>query len=156
MTHEGNDIQLVLSREDHVTRPSTCKGAAGRRSRWLQEHNTVIEGKDEVRPSKFEAALESLESLGREGGRWEAVPQPVPMIGNQGKTKRASGEFFNRKKTTCMLYLQADHLFYEKMGRSEEACIEVMTRHVQSVNNIYRNIGESSQKSKIRIFCKPR
>ena len=49
-----------------------------------------------------------------------------------------SGEFFNRKKTTCMLYLQADHLFYEEMGRSEEACIEVMTRHVQSVNNISR------------------
>ncbi|KAJ6222620.1 hypothetical protein RDWZM_001165 [Blomia tropicalis] len=42
------------------------------------------------------------------------------------------------KKTTCMLYLQADHLFFEKMG-SEEACIESMTRHVQKVNNIYKN-----------------
>ncbi|RWS16819.1 hypothetical protein B4U79_10850 [Dinothrombium tinctorium] len=42
------------------------------------------------------------------------------------------------KKTTCMLYLQADHLFYEKMG-SEEACIETMTRHVQKVNSIYRS-----------------
>ncbi|RWS31857.1 hypothetical protein B4U80_09883, partial [Leptotrombidium deliense] len=42
------------------------------------------------------------------------------------------------KKTTCMLYLQADHLFFEKMG-SEEACIETMTRHVQKVNNIYRS-----------------
>ncbi|KAG1679187.1 Disintegrin and metalloproteinase domain-containing protein 10 [Nymphon striatum] len=41
------------------------------------------------------------------------------------------------KKTTCMLYLQADHLFYKKMG-SIEACIEQMTRHVQKVNNIYR------------------
>ena len=58
------------------------------------------------------------------------------------KNKRASGDFFDRKKTTCMLYLQADHLFYEKMGRSEEACIEVMTRHVQSVNSIYRSIGK--------------
>lgn len=56
------------------------------------------------------------------------------------KSKRASGDYYNRKKTTCMLYLQADHLFYEKMGRSEEACIEVMTRHVQSVNSIYRSI----------------
>lgn len=44
------------------------------------------------------------------------------------------------KKTTCMLYLQADHLFFEKMG-SEEACIESMTRHVQKVNNIYKNTG---------------
>ena len=45
------------------------------------------------------------------------------------------------KKTTCMLYLQADHLFYEKMG-SDEACIEAMTRHVQKVNSIYRNTGK--------------
>jgi disintegrin and metalloproteinase domain-containing protein 10 len=45
------------------------------------------------------------------------------------------------KKTTCMLYLQADHLFYEKMG-SDEACIEAMTRHVQKVNSIYKTTGE--------------
>jgi disintegrin and metalloproteinase domain-containing protein 10 len=36
-----------------------------------------------------------------------------------------------------MLYLQADHLFYNRMG-SEEACIETMIRHVQKVNAIYR------------------
>ncbi|KAK4881068.1 hypothetical protein RN001_004387 [Aquatica leii] len=41
------------------------------------------------------------------------------------------------KKTTCMLYLQADHKFFQKYG-TEEACIEVMTRHVQRVNAIYR------------------
>lgn len=41
------------------------------------------------------------------------------------------------KKTTCMLYLQADHQFFQKYG-TEEACIEVMTRHVQRVNAIYR------------------
>lgn len=45
------------------------------------------------------------------------------------------------KKTTCMLYLQADHQFYTRY-RSEEACIEVMTRHVQRVNSIYRNTGK--------------
>lgn len=45
------------------------------------------------------------------------------------------------KKTTCMLYLQADHQFYQKFG-SEEACIEVMTRHVQRVNSIYRVTGK--------------
>lgn len=42
------------------------------------------------------------------------------------------------KKTTCMLYLQADHQFFQKYG-TEEACIEVMTRHVQRVNAIYRS-----------------
>lgn len=45
------------------------------------------------------------------------------------------------KKTTCMLYLQADHLFYQKYG-TEEACIEVMTRHVQRVNSIYKATGK--------------
>ncbi|KAJ8917204.1 hypothetical protein NQ315_012696 [Exocentrus adspersus] len=45
------------------------------------------------------------------------------------------------KKTTCMLYLQADHQFFSKYG-TEEACIEVMTRHVQRVNSIYRNTGK--------------
>ncbi|KAH0554943.1 hypothetical protein KQX54_014042 [Cotesia glomerata] len=45
------------------------------------------------------------------------------------------------KKTTCMLYLQADHTFVEHY-KSEEACIEVMTRHVQRVNAIYRYTGK--------------
>ncbi|CAL1300960.1 unnamed protein product, partial [Larinioides sclopetarius] len=43
----------------------------------------------------------------------------------------------DRRKSTCLLYLQADHLFYQRMG-SEEACIDAMTRHVQRVNSIYR------------------
>lgn len=41
------------------------------------------------------------------------------------------------RKSTCMLYLQADHLFYNRMG-SEESCVETMIRHVQKVNSIYR------------------
>ena len=57
--------------------------------------------------------------------------------------KRSLGEFHS-KKTTCMLYLQADHLFYEMKDRSEEACIEEMTRHVQRVNSIYRAVGKAS------------
>ncbi|XP_033331022.2 disintegrin and metalloproteinase domain-containing protein 10 isoform X1 [Megalopta genalis] len=42
------------------------------------------------------------------------------------------------RKTTCMIYLQADHQFFARYG-TEEACIEVMTRHVQRVNSIYRH-----------------
>lgn len=42
------------------------------------------------------------------------------------------------RKTTCMLYLQADHTFFQKMG-SDEASIEAITRHVQRANSIYRN-----------------
>lgn len=44
------------------------------------------------------------------------------------------------RKTTCLVYLQADHMFYQRYG-SEEACIEVMTRHVQKVNSIYKVTG---------------
>ncbi|KAH7946411.1 hypothetical protein HPB49_024551 [Dermacentor silvarum] len=54
-----------------------------------------------------------------------------------GSDQPAKNVVIDPKKTTCMLYLQADHLFYQRMG-SEEACIETMTRHVQKVNSIYR------------------
>lgn len=47
------------------------------------------------------------------------------------------------RKSTCMLYLQADHTFFQKMG-SDEASIEAITRHVQRANVIYKNTGESS------------
>jgi len=71
----------------------------------------------------------------------QAFKTTIPLKpSRQAKNKRASGDYFDKRKTTCMLYLQADHLFYEKMGRSEEACIEVMTRHVQRVNSIYRAV----------------
>lgn len=52
-----------------------------------------------------------------------------------------------------MLYLQADHLFYENMG-SEEACIESMTRHVQRVNSIYNPIGKSFGLTRERSYLR--
>nr|CAD7567528.1 unnamed protein product [Timema californicum] len=61
-----------------------------------------------------------------------------PVFSARHVHKRAT---IDPKKTTCMLYLQADHLFYQKYG-TEEACIEVMTRHVQRVNSIYKGTGE--------------
>lgn len=45
------------------------------------------------------------------------------------------------RKSTCMLYLQADHTFFQKMG-SDEASIEAITRHVQRANTIYKNTGK--------------
>ena len=38
-------------------------------------------------------------------------------------------------------FFQADHLFHAQMG-TEEATIDVMTRHVQRVNSIYKDVGE--------------
>ena len=46
-------------------------------------------------------------------------------------------------KTTCTLYLQADHLFYQKFYSNEENVIEQLTQHVQGVNEIYSGIGKS-------------
>ncbi|KAL1518117.1 hypothetical protein ABEB36_001789 [Hypothenemus hampei] len=59
------------------------------------------------------------------------------------------------KKTTCMLYLQADHQFFQKYG-TEEACIEVMTRHVQRVNSIYRttDFNQDGKKDNITFMVK--
>ncbi|XP_053986021.1 disintegrin and metalloproteinase domain-containing protein 10-like [Hylaeus anthracinus] len=59
------------------------------------------------------------------------------------------------KKTTCMLYLQADHTFFGHY-KSEEACIEVMTRHVQRVNSIYRytDFNQDGQPDNISFMIK--
>ena len=69
---------------------------------------------------------------------WEDVPESVR---HHFRKRAKTANMIDVKKRTCMLYLQADHLFYENMG-SEEACIEAMTRHVQRVNSIYNPIGK--------------
>ena len=45
-------------------------------------------------------------------------------------------------RITCSLYLQADHLFYQKFHSNEETVIEQLTQHVQGVNEIYGAIGK--------------
>ena len=78
---------------------------------------------------------------------WDDVPESVRHHFRKKAEARAAAnkankrfKKINKKKMTCMLYLQADHLFYQEMG-SEEASIEAMTRHVQRVNSIYRPMG---------------
>ncbi|XP_015116247.1 disintegrin and metalloproteinase domain-containing protein 10 isoform X2 [Diachasma alloeum] len=79
---------------------------------------------------------------------------------NQTHTDRLGRVLRNRKsvdpkKTTCMLYLQADHTFLDHY-KSEEACIEVMTRHVQRVNSIYRytDFNQDEQPDNISFMIK--
>ncbi|XP_052268824.1 disintegrin and metalloproteinase domain-containing protein 10-like [Dreissena polymorpha] len=43
-------------------------------------------------------------------------------------------------KTTCELYMQADHLFYERYGSDMDTVIEKLTLHVQVVNSIFQTI----------------
>lgn len=54
------------------------------------------------------------------------------------------------RKITCMLYLQADHTFSQKMG-SDEASIEAITRHVQRANVIYKNTGKLIAKNCVNV-----
>ena len=55
-----------------------------------------------------------------------------------GRHKRG----IDHQKTTCTLYVQADHLFYRKFGSNQETVIEQLTQHVQGVNEIYKKIGK--------------
>ncbi|XP_061402939.1 uncharacterized protein LOC133338850, partial [Musca vetustissima] len=57
--------------------------------------------------------------------------------GDYGDSPSSVKSLYDRK-ITCMLYLQADHTFFQKMG-SDEASIEAITRHVQRANSIYKN-----------------
>lgn len=88
---------------------------------------------------------------------WEDVPESIKYhFRKRNEARRALAEGkIDKKKKTCMLYLQADHLFYEAMG-SEEACIETMTRHVQRVNNIYEPIDfdQDGEPDNIRFMIK--
>ncbi|XP_063987004.1 disintegrin and metalloproteinase domain-containing protein 10-like isoform X2 [Diachasmimorpha longicaudata] len=102
-----------------------------------------------------------------------ALPMASPMIPSYGTTGLIENLSFNQthidglervlrnrksvdpKKTTCMLYLQADHTFFDHY-KSEEACIEVMTRHVQRVNSIYRytDFNQDEQPDNISFMIK--
>jgi disintegrin and metalloproteinase domain-containing protein 10 len=63
-------------------------------------------------------------------------------------TKPSTSTSLADRKSTCMLYLQADHTFFQKLG-SDEASIEAITRHVQRANVIYKNTGELSSQREL-------
>jgi len=42
------------------------------------------------------------------------------------------------------MFLQADHLFYQKFNSDMDVVIEQLTQHVQAVNDIYRSVGQSA------------
>lgn len=90
---------------------------------------------------------------------WDDVPESIKYhFRKRSEARQALAEgrgVIDKKKKTCMLYLQADHLFYEAMG-SEEACVEAMTRHVQRVNSIYEPIDfdQDGESDNIRFMIK--
>ena len=42
----------------------------------------------------------------------------------------------------CELFVQADHLYYEKKGSSVDTVVEYITGYVESANTIYKVIGK--------------
>ncbi|XP_022669722.1 disintegrin and metalloproteinase domain-containing protein 10-like isoform X3 [Varroa destructor] len=83
----------------------------------------------------------SLDSTGTHGSSLSGYGirsvQRTMWVSTERGSGGKSGVVVDPRKTTCMLYLQADHLFFERMG-TREACIEAMTRHVHKVNSIYK------------------
>ncbi|XP_011641764.1 disintegrin and metalloproteinase domain-containing protein 10 isoform X2 [Pogonomyrmex barbatus] len=107
--------------------------------------------------NKNEDTSPSYHSIAYRTSDVTAPPHPLPCASHQLHRDGSLGDSFDSassrdriarhlhkratvdpRKTTCMLYLQADHQFFARYG-TEEACIEVMTRHVQRVNSIYKH-----------------
>lgn len=116
-----------------------------RRKRWLLEGEAKLPYDDSnyLHPNRSRIHFTSPFDLN------QPIDEEMDMLTNRTNVD-ISGLIFRNvnkratvdpKKTTCMLYLQADHHFFSKYG-TEEACIEVMTRHVQRVNSIYKITGE--------------
>ena len=105
------------------------------KERWLADRSSHTHNQSDI--GLFESLPESPNFHNGVLG----VDSPPSKKRRLRQRKRSLGEYYP-KKTTCMLYLQADHLFYQMKDKSEEACIEEMTRHVQRVNSIYRAVGK--------------
>ena len=135
-----------LQRPDGVLQPS-CEShhlLLKTRERWLQPRPHNHSHRDNRGNTDMGDKIENLQESHHFHDGILTVDEQIKGNSMRFKSKRSSRDYYDKRKTTCMLYLQADHLFYEKMGRSEEACIEVMTRHVQRVNSIYRAVGETN------------
>ena len=105
-----------------------------------QDTKTNISGKSQVVTSRRRG--------GSDAGRTshtDALYRDIWHAKSRGDHEHKTGYRRRRAidptKTTCTLYIQADHLFYNKYGRNEERVIEQLTEHVQGVNQIYGIIG---------------
>ncbi|XP_063909191.1 disintegrin and metalloproteinase domain-containing protein 10-like [Zophobas morio] len=131
--HLNNLDENTLDKENHSERRS---------KRWLLEAEAKLPYDDSTfwHPNKTKHSFSPPFDLN------QPIDEELDLITTNRTNVDISGLIFRNvnkratidpKKTTCMLYLQADHQFFQKFG-TEEACIEVMTRHVQRVNAIYK------------------
>lgn len=133
--------QLLHQKHDDYT---TIKS---RQKRWLLQADAKLPYNDDNFWKQFKPASPALPPHDLNNPYNQQIDEELMQV----KSSRIVADLTFRnvikravdpKKTTCMLYLQADHQFFGRY-RSEEACIEVMTRHVQRVNAIYRNTGKN-------------
>ena len=117
-----------------------------RASRYFSEprdfHSVIYRESDVILPARLNTSrcyADTLhEALQRNATRSE---QNGPNFFKYARSRHKRD--IDHSKTTCTLYVQADHLFYKKFGSNQETVIEQLTQHVQGVNDIYRIIGES-------------
>ena len=150
-SEETPEFPAVIYSIDDVKHPHAMHSTDNHRQSSCESHHLHVKAKE-----RWLADRSSFKSNHSDIGMFESLPEspnfhdgilrvdsdsPHRNPKRARPRKRSLGEYHS-KKTTCMLYLQADHLFYEMKDRSEEACIEEMTRHVQRVNSIYRAVGK--------------
>ncbi|RZC39549.1 hypothetical protein BDFB_002186, partial [Asbolus verrucosus] len=133
LLHLNNLEKNALTRENYPERRS---------KRWLLEAEAKLPYDD----SGFWHPNRTKHSFSPPFDLNQPIDEELDLVTSNRTNVDVSGLIFRNvnkratidpKKTTCMLYLQADHQFFQKYG-TEEACIEVMTRHVQRVNSIYK------------------
>ncbi|XP_061941808.1 disintegrin and metalloproteinase domain-containing protein 10 isoform X2 [Apis cerana] len=138
----------IAYRASDVLTPRKSSPCASHRLRQHASHDSMQMGRNESR-SLYEPLLGETRALyfskgnGARISTSEIRDKSAARMETMGEGDRIARHLHKRatvdpRKTTCMLYLQADHQFFARYG-TEEACIEVMTRHVQRVNSIYKH-----------------
>ena len=70
-----------------------------------------------------------------------SLQSPYRRTGMYNPIRTRSRRSVDPDKTMCELYIQADHLYYEKWGSNVDTVIEQLTAHVEAVNDIYKITG---------------
>ena len=107
-----------------------------RHQRFVQGHKARLK-----RGARFQKKSRPADAYSQKALAHVAPPKDSRSRFSHHQRKRA----IDPSKTTCTLYMQADHLFYEKYHSNTETVIEQLTQHVQGVNQIYSAIGESKR-----------
>ncbi|KAK2144321.1 hypothetical protein LSH36_767g00016 [Paralvinella palmiformis] len=106
--------------------------------RWQDEDARMRDkGMARAQRRSYDAAWEAVDYSHRNQSHLDYMDVVWRYKGTNGYRDARQRRAIDPTKTTCTLYIQADHLFYQKFGNNEERVIEQLTQHVQGVNQIY-------------------